>query len=78
MESQATKFTPRQLELLRIFARNPSEQELLDLGNLIARYYAGKATDEMDKLWEERGYTAETMKEWTHAHLRTPYIPEHK
>jgi hypothetical protein len=76
MNSDTTKFTPLQLELLRIFSRNPSEQELIDIKNLIARYYADKASDEMDRLWEERGYTDETMQQWAKEHLRTPYDPK--
>ncbi len=43
MNSETTKLTPLQLELLKIFSRNPSEQELLDIKNLIARYYAEKS-----------------------------------
>jgi hypothetical protein len=76
MNSDTTKFTPLQLELLRIFSRNPSEQELIDIKNLIARYYAEKASDQMDRLWEERGYTDETMQEWAKEHMRTPYDPK--
>jgi hypothetical protein len=76
MESNTTKFTPLQLELLRIFSRNPTEQELMEIKNLLARYYADKASDEMDRLWEERGYTDQTMQEWTKEHMRTPYNPE--
>jgi hypothetical protein len=76
MNSEPTKLTPLQLELLRIFSRNPSEQELLDIKNLIARYYAEKASDEMDRIWEQRGYTNETMEQWAKEHMRTPYNPE--
>ncbi|HEX8530624.1 MAG TPA: hypothetical protein VF646_11400 [Cytophagales bacterium] len=76
MNSDTTKFTSLQLELLRIFSRNPSEQELIDIKNLIARYYADKASDEMDRLWEERGYTDETMQQWAKEHMRALYNPE--
>lgn len=70
MNNNGTKFTPLQLELLRMFSRNPTEQELTDIKNLIACYYADKASDEMDRLWEERGYTDETMQEWAKEHMR--------
>jgi hypothetical protein len=76
MSINTTKFTPLQLELLRIFSRNPSEQELIDIKNMIARYYADKASDEMDRLWDERGYTNENMEAWNKEHMRTPYNPE--
>jgi hypothetical protein len=32
-----------------------------------------KATDEMDRLWDENNWSEETMKEWSNEHLRTPY-----
>jgi hypothetical protein len=76
MNSDATKFTSLQLELLRIFARNPSEQELIDIKNLIGRYYADKASDEMDRLWDERGYSNETMQGWANERMRTSSNPE--
>ncbi len=76
MNSDTTKFTPLQLELLRLFSRNPSEQELIDIKNLIARYYADKASDEMDRLWDERGYSNETMQGWAKERMRTSSNPE--
>lgn len=71
MEKSATKLTPMQLELLKLFAHNPSEDELRDIKRLIAAYYAMKASDGMDKLWEERGYTEETVKEWLGTKMRS-------
>ncbi len=35
-----------------------------DVKHLLARYLADKVTKEMDKLWEERGLTNETMEQW--------------
>ena len=32
----------------------------------------------VDKAWEERGYTQETMDGWLKEHMRTPYGPEKK
>jgi hypothetical protein len=32
-----------------------------------------KATEEMDRLWDENNWSEETMKEWSNEHLRTPY-----
>ncbi len=29
----------------------------------------------MDRLWEEREYTNETMQQWAKEHMRTPYNP---
>ena len=38
-----------------------------------ANYFAQKAIDEADLLWDERGYTQDTMTQWLNEHKRTPY-----
>jgi hypothetical protein len=40
---------------------------------LLSNYFAEKATEEMDRLWDENNWSEETMKEWSNEHLRTPY-----
>lgn len=72
MES-TIKLSNLQLELLKLFAKNIPEQQLIEIKQLLVQYFAQKATDEMDKLWDERGYTNETMKKWANTHMRTPY-----
>jgi len=62
-----------QLELLKLFSREVPEQELRDIKLLIANYYAEKASDAMDQLFEKKGWGDEKLKEWENAHLRTPY-----
>ena len=56
--------TNLQLELLKLYSFDLSEEQLLEVKRLLANYFADKATDEMDKLWEEKGWTDETMDEW--------------
>lgn len=71
--AQATnRLTNLQLELLKLFSYNLSEKQLKEVKDLLAKYFADKATDEMDKVWEEKGLTNETMDTWLHEHLRTP------
>ncbi len=53
-----------QLELLKMFSRDLSEQDLLNLRRLLARFLAEKASDELDQLWDERGWSDETMDSW--------------
>ena len=62
-----------QLELLDLFSRNIPAEELLVIKKLLSDYFAKKAIEEADRLWDERGYTQETMKNWLATHLRTPY-----
>ncbi len=62
--------TPIQQELLELYAHHTSDSELSDIRNMLAQYFANKAMDAMDAIWEEKNYSEETMKEWVNAHDR--------
>lgn len=64
------KLTNLQLDLLNVFSHPLSEAQLLEVKDLLANYFAEKATQEMDRLWDEKGWSDETMQEWTNEHLR--------
>ncbi len=68
-----TKLSNLQLELLKIFSFNVSEEQLDDIKKMLSQYFAEKASDEMDKLWEERGWNNDTMDKWLEERMRTPY-----
>ncbi len=53
-----------QLELLKLFRLDLPEEDLIEIQRLLARYFADKASDEMDRLWDEKGWSDETMDEW--------------
>jgi hypothetical protein len=72
---QPPKLTNLQLELLKVFSYQLNQQQLTDIKNLLANYFAEQATQEMDKLWEENNWDNNTMVEWANEHLRTPYRP---
>lgn len=72
---QPEKLTNLQLELLKVFSYQLSHQQLVDVKNLLASYFAAQATQEMDRLWEERNWDSNTITEWASEHLRTPYHP---
>ena len=65
------KLTNLQLELLKVFSHELPEEQLLEIRQLLAKYFAQKVDEEMDSLWEERGWTEETMREWANEHLRS-------
>ena len=53
-----------QIELLQLYSQNVSEEDLIAIKRLLAKYFADRASDEMDKLWDEEGWTNETMEKW--------------
>jgi len=69
----AQKLTNLQVELIKVFSFDLSEAQVLEIRSLLANYFADKATEEADRLWEERGWTDETMENWADEHFRTPY-----
>lgn len=56
------KFTPLQLELLRLFAHDPSEAELLDIKKILGQYYLQKLTSKADKFATEQNWTADDVE----------------
>jgi len=70
---QTQKLSNLQLELLKVFSYQLDSKQLVDIKDLLTKYFAKQATQEIDKLWEENNWDNETMTEWTNEHLRTPY-----
>ncbi len=64
------KLTNLQLEILKLFHYDLPEKQLLEIKNLLAKYFADAASDEMDRLWDEKGWSNDTMKTWANEHLR--------
>ncbi|MDZ4679298.1 MAG: hypothetical protein SH848_20205 [Saprospiraceae bacterium] len=64
-------FNDLQLELLKLYARRVSEQDLLEIKRLLAKYFMDKASDLADQVWDEKGLTEEEILA---QHRRTPYI----
>jgi len=63
-----------QLEILRLYDNGVSEENLLEIKTILAKYFADKATDAMDKVWDEKGLTEQTMIDWTNEHNRAENI----
>jgi hypothetical protein len=67
------KLTNLQIELIKLFAYQLDDRQLLEIKDMLARYFAEEATKEMDILWKENNWSNDTMKEWAETHMRTPY-----
>ncbi len=59
-----------QLELLRLYGNDVSDETLREIKILLAKYFAGKATEAMDKVWDEKGLSEQDMIDWTNEHNR--------
>ncbi|PWK78269.1 hypothetical protein LX99_02109 [Mucilaginibacter oryzae] len=68
--SAVEKLTNMQLELLKLFPYNLPEKQLAEIKDILAQYFAKSATEEMDRLWDEYNWDAETMESWSKEHLR--------
>ncbi len=53
-----------QQELLKLYASNIDDNDLLNIKRYLAKYFANKAIKEADTIWNEKGYTSETMEQW--------------
>ena len=62
-----------QREILQSFNYELSEQDLRDFRRMLADYFARKVSDDIDVLFEQRGWEEKKTEEWAATHLRTPY-----
>ncbi|MCF8243624.1 MAG: hypothetical protein K9J37_08975 [Saprospiraceae bacterium] len=69
--SNSGNLTNLQRELLKVFSVNLDEHQLIDIRGLLTKYFAEMATKEMDRLWDERSWTQETMNEWANEQMRS-------
>ena len=53
-----------QMELLKMYAFNPSEEDLLNVKKMLANYFADKLTTKIDKAIEEKGITEQDLETW--------------
>jgi hypothetical protein len=67
------KLTNLQLELIKIFSFQLNDNQLIEIRDILTKYFAENATKEMDKLWLNNGWTNETMENWANEHMRTTY-----
>ena len=62
-----------QLGILRLLSRMRTVEQVNELRQVISNYYAQKATEEMDYLWDTGKWSQEKNEAILSEHLRTPY-----
>ena len=71
---QRTLLNEAQLSILRLLSRMKTVEEVSELRQVISNYYAQKATEEMDKLWESGEWSEEKNEAVLSEHLRNGNI----
>lgn len=67
----ATQLSNMQLELLQLFKRPMSDEDVKVIKRLITAYLAEKLNRMADEVWEQKGWTEEDMKRLLNTHMRT-------
>ncbi len=67
------QMTNLQIELMKVFRYDLDEKQLLEIRAMLANYFTDKLTEEMDRVWKEKGWTNEKMKQLSQELMRTPY-----
>ena len=66
-------FTPFQIEMLELTSRITSEKEMQDIRRILGQYFAERAEDAIDQLWDKGILNEDVVEEWKTEHMRTPY-----
>lgn len=70
---QTATFNQAQMQLLDMMSFVKTPEALSDLNKVISDYFARKADEEMNKLWDEGFLNDEKIEQFRHLHERTPY-----
>lgn len=68
--NQTKPMSNLQAELLKLYANNLSDEQLFDIKLMLGNYFAQKATEAMDEVWEAQNLTEQDMLNWTNEHNR--------
>ena len=75
---QATKvnrtvFNEAQIELLNVMATIQNDDELMALKHAISEFFARRADEELERLWQSGEWSEQTLHNLQNTHFRTPY-----
>lgn len=59
-----------QLEILKLFNHEQSEEELNEIKTLLITYLSDKVVREADKSFDKEGHTTEIFEKWKAEHFR--------
>ena len=70
---EAATLQAKPFEMLELVSRVSSEVEMQDIRRMLGQYFAKRAEDALDRLWDEGVLNDKVMEEWKFEHMRTPY-----
>ena len=73
MEQVRTPLNAAQMDFLQLLGHIKTVEELEELSQVVSDFYARKAEEGMNRLWETGQWSKEKDEEMMKAHLRTPY-----
>ena len=60
----AKKLSELQLELLKVYSFNPSNEDLVNIKTMLAKYFANKLTTNVQKAMGENNITNDDLENW--------------
>ncbi|MVM31070.1 hypothetical protein GO755_13600 [Spirosoma sp. HMF4905] len=67
--------TEPQLDLLKMFSHKVDDADWVAIKRMIVHYFAQKAIEGADQVWDEQNWDDQKVDEILNTHLRTPYKP---
>ncbi|MEL6649504.1 MAG: hypothetical protein AAFQ87_01740 [Bacteroidota bacterium] len=61
---ETAKLSPLQLELLKVYSFNPTEEELLEIKSFLGKFFAKRLTDSVGLAAKQQGITEEDLESW--------------
>lgn len=70
---ESTALNKAQIEVIQALSALHSDEEVYELKRVLARFFANRAQNEIERLWDEGIINEDTLKSYENAHFRTPY-----
>ncbi len=64
LESSSSKLSELQLELLKVYSFNPSNEDLLEIRKILANFFANKLINNVDKSIKDNNITNDDLEKW--------------
>ena len=70
---ETMSYSPYQMKVIELMRHVQSEDQMKEISHLLSEYFAHKAIEEADRLWEQQMIDGDKIEEWKKEHSRTPY-----